>query len=213
MQTNMKSAPQPFSRKRLFTFGGIGLVILIGAGVGAYFIVMTHRVAIDTASITAPIIDLAPVADGRLNAVYVQEGDIVAANAPVAEVGTEILTAKVAGEIINVNDTVGAQVKSGESVVSMIDPSQLRVVGQIDEDKGLANVAVGDAVIFTVDAFGGKQFTGIVDEVAPSSNASGVVFSISDAREEQTFDVKARFDTTAYPQLKNGMSARMWVYQ
>jgi hypothetical protein len=63
-----------------------------------------------------------------------------------------------------------------------------------------------------VDAFGSQQFSGVIDEVAPTSNASGVVFNISSARETQQFDVKARFDATKYPQLKNGMSARMWVY-
>ena len=203
----------PQLRNRLILWGGLALVILIGGGIGAYLIESARSVYIDTASITAPLIDLAPVSGGRLNAVYVQEGDVVAANAPVAEVGTEILTAKVAGEIVKVNDTVGAQVAPGESVVSMIDPSQLRVVGSLDENKGLAQIAVGDAVIFTVDAFGGTQFTGVVDEIAPTSNTSDIVFSVSNSRAEQSFDVKARFDTARYPQLKNGMSARMWVYQ
>jgi hypothetical protein len=71
---------------------------------------------------------------------------------------------------------------------------------------------VGDPVIFTVDAFGSKQFTGVVDEVSPTSNQSGNVFNISSERETQQFDIKVRYDTTAYPMLRNGMSARMWVY-
>ncbi len=66
--------------------------------------------------------------------------------------------------------------------------------------------------MFTVDAFGGQTFTGVIDEVAPTSNQSGIVFNISNQRQVQQFDVKARFDTTAYPQLRNGMSARMWIY-
>lgn len=203
----------PKMRQRLFIFGGIGLVIIIAAAIGAYLLLSNNRVTIDDSSIEAPLINLAPTAAGQLMAVYVQEGDIVPANTPVAEVGTQILTTQVAGEIVTVNNTIGANITSGESVVSMIDPSQLRVVGSIDENKGLAQIAVGDPVVFTVDAFGSKQFKGVVDEVAPTSNAADVVFSVSDAREEQTFDVKARFDTTTYPQLKNGMSARMWVYQ
>jgi len=37
------------------------------------------------------------------------------------------------------------------------------------------------------------------------------VFSISDKRESREFEVKALFDSQAYPELKNGMSARMWI--
>lgn len=194
-------------------FGGIAVVIIVAAVVAAYFMLSASRVYIDTASIDAPLINLAPSTAGRLNAVYVNPGDTVAANQPVALVGTEILESKVAGLIVNVNDTVGANVAPGEAVVTEVDPTQLRVVGSLAENKGLSQIAVGDPVHFTVDAFGGKTFVGVVDEVAPTSNASDVVFSVSDKRAEQNFDIKARFDTSAYPQLKNGMSARMWVYQ
>ena len=76
----------------------------------------------------------------------------------------------------------------------------------------LDRLQVGDPVTFTVDAFGSKQFSAVVDEISPTSQQSQVVFNISDQRAEQQFDVKARFDTTANPELKNGMSARMWIY-
>lgn len=208
----MEPSFTPELKKRLTIFGGIAAVIIVAGVVGAYLILSNNRVSIDTASIKAPLIDLAPTSAGRLNAVYVNEGDTVAANTPVAEVGTEIITAKVAGIIVNVEDTVGANVTPGQSVVTEIDPSQLRVVGSIDENKGLSQIKVGNPVHFTVDAFGGKTFTAVVDEIAATSNASDIVFSVSNKRQEQSFDVKARFDTNAYPELKNGMSARMSVY-
>lgn len=193
-------------------FGGSALLIIAAAGVIAYLISTNKEVAIDTASISAPLINLSPVSSGRLNAVYANEGDTLSANAPVALVGTEVVKTKVAGLIVQVNDTIGAQIAQGQAVVEMIDPTLLRVVGRIDETKGLAQVQVGDPVTFTVDAFGGKSFTGVVDEIAPTSNQSGIVFNISSQRETQQFDIKARFDTSAYAQLKNGMSARMWIH-
>ncbi len=199
-------------RRRLIVFGGTGLIILVAAGIVSYTISTSREVAIDTASISAPIIDLSPTESGRLNAIYVNEGDVLPANALVALVGTEVIKTKTAGLIVQVNDTIGAQIAPGQVVVEMIDPSQLRVVGRIDENKGLAQIQVGDPVTFTVDAFGGESFTGVVDEIAPTSNQSGIVFDISSQRETQQFDVKARFDTNTYPQLKNGMSARMWIY-
>ncbi|MDE2021339.1 MAG: HlyD family secretion protein [Patescibacteria group bacterium] len=208
--TNTTFSPE--LRRRGMVFGGSALLILAAAGVAAYFVLSRNEIAIDTASISAPLIDLSPVMAGRLNAVYVNDGDTLVANTPVALVGTEVVKTKVTGLIVQVNNTIGAHIASGQSVVEMIDPAQLRVVGRIDETKGLAQIQVGDLVTFTVDAFGSRSFAGVIDEIAPTSNQSGIVFNISNQRQIQQFDIKARFDTSAYPQLKNGMSARMWVH-
>jgi multidrug resistance efflux pump len=190
------------------------LVLLIAAAAGGliYWQVLSKRVYIDTASIEAPEIDLSPSQPGILEDVYVNEGDRVNANQTVARVGDQLIQSKVAGVIVSVPDTVGAQVNANAPVVTMIDPTQLRVVGALDENKGLSRVQVGDTVVFTVDAFGGKQYSAVIDEISPTSQQSQIVFNISDQREEKQFDVKGRFDTSSYPELKNGMSARMWVY-
>ena len=200
------------SRKRLFFIAGAALLIIAAGVIAAYLIIGDSRVSIDMADIEAPLISLTSAAPGRLDALYVQAGDTVAANQPVALVGTQTITSRIAGLVVAVDDTVGAEVSAATPVVTMIDPSQLRVVGHIDENKGLAQIRVGDPVTFTVDAFGGQVFSGIVDEVAPTSNQSGIVFNISDQRQVQQFDVKARFDTSAYADLRNGMSARMTIY-
>ncbi|MHB8913713.1 MAG: HlyD family efflux transporter periplasmic adaptor subunit [Minisyncoccota bacterium] len=211
----MKPTPafSPEVRRRLNIFGSAAVLILAAAGIAAYLIISGATTAIDAASISAPLISISPTTAGRLNAVYANEGDLLPANAPVALVGTEVVKTKVAGLVAQVTDTIGAQMAPGQVVAQMVDPSQLRVVGKIDETKGLAQVHVGDPVSFTVDAFGGETFTGVVDEIAPTSNQSDVVFNISNQRETQQFDIKARYDTSAYPQLKNGMSARLWIYK
>ena len=89
----------------------------------------------------------------------------------------------------------------------------MRIVGRLEEDKGLKDVKVGQRVVFEVDAFGTKQYEGIIDEVSPTSRASDVVFNISDQRQENEFNVKARFNLSQDPELKNGMSAKMWIYK
>ncbi len=210
--TTSDAAFSPELRRRLIRYGSAAFVILAAAGTYAYLLSSSREIAITSSTISAPLIDLSPSVGGRLNALYVHAGDQVPADTAVALVGTEVVRTKIAGLIVQVNDTVGAQVAPGQAVAEMIDPSQLRVVGKIDENKGLAQIRVGDPVRFTVDAFGSKMFDGIVDEVAPTSNQSGIVFNISGQRETQQFDVKARFDVNAYPELKNGMSARMYVY-
>jgi multidrug resistance efflux pump len=191
------------------------LVVIAVVGGAAYFYVSSKTVYIDQSAIQAPLINLSPANSGILQSVFVNVGDMVTANEPVAQVGNEIVEAQTAGEIVSVDQNLGEyeNALTGQAIVAtMIDPTQLRVVGELDENKGLANVAVGDAATFTVDAFGSQQFEGVVDEVAPTSNAGSVVFDISDQRPTNQFDVYVRFDPTKYPQLKNGMSARIWVY-
>ena len=192
-------------------------IVLVGAlGGGLYWYVSSKTIYIDQSIIQAPLINLSPVNNGTLEAVFVKAGDTVTADEPVARVGNEIVKAKTQGTIVSVDQNLGEfenSLTGQANVATMIDPTQLRVVGSLDENKGLSDVAVGDAATFTVDAFGGKQYQGIVDEVSPTSKQSDVVFNISDQRPTNAFQVYVRFDPTKYPELKNGMSARIWVYK
>ena len=192
-----------------------GLVVIGAIGGGTYFYVSGKTVYIDQSVVQAPLVNLSPSNSGPLQAVFVNVGDTVTANEPIARVGGEIIESQTSGEIVSVDQNIGEyeNALTGQAIVAtMIDPTQLRVVGHLDENKGLANIQVGDPATFTVDAFGGKQYQGVVDEVAPSSEQGSIVFNISDQRPTNQFDVYVRFDPTKYPELKNGMSARIWVY-
>jgi len=197
-------------------FSILGALAVAGAiGGGAYWYVSSKTVYIDQSVVQAPLINLSPANAGPLQAVFVNVGDLVTANEPVARVGDQIVEAQTAGQIVSVDQNIGEfeNPLTGQAVVAtMVDPTQLRVVGHLDENAGLANVAVGDAATFTVDAFGSKQYQGVVDEVAPTAESGSVVFNISDQRPTNQFDVYVRFDPAKYPELKNGMSARIWVY-
>ena len=201
-------------RKIMFAILG-GLVVLGVVGGGAYWYVSSRTVYIDQSVVSAPVINLSPANSGVLQAVFVKEGDAVAANEPVARVGSEIVEAKTGGTILSIDQNIGQyeNAMTGQAIVAtMIDPDELRVVGHLDENKGLANINVGDPAIFTVDAFGGKQYHGVVDEIGPTANSGSVAFNISTERPTNQFDVYVRFDPASYPELKNGMSARIWVY-
>jgi multidrug resistance efflux pump len=187
-------------------------VLALGGGIGAYLLVTNESVYIENSTIEAPEIDLAPTTAGILENMYVNAGDSVTANEVVARIGDELIQTKIAGIVTMANATIGQQYNAGQTVVAMIDPLALRVVGQIDENKGLNKLVIGQYAVFTADAFGSEKFTGVVDEISPEAQSSDVVFQISDKREEQIFDVKVRFDTSVYSELKNGMSAKLWVY-
>ena len=191
------------------------LVLVVGGGIGAlaYISVSNQRVYIENSTIVAPSTVLSPTTAGTLNDIYVSVGDVIAPNAVVAQVGTQLITSTAGGLVISTNTNIGSQITPGTAVVTTIDPTQLRIDGELQEDKGLSDVAVGDRATFTVDAFPGKSYQGIVSEVSPTSRTSDVVFQVSDQREEQKFDVKVAYDLTKYPELKNGMSAKIWVYK
>jgi multidrug resistance efflux pump len=208
--------PEKNNNRRKIMLATIGAIIVGGViGGGAYYYVSGKTIFIDQSIVQAPIINLSPTNGGALQAVFVKAGDMVTTNEPVARVGDQIVEAKTNGEIVSVDQNIGEYenpLTGQANVATMIDPTQLRVVGALDENKGLANIQVGDAATFTVDAFGSKSFEGVVDEVAPSANQESVVFNISTQRPTNQFDVYIRFDPTKYPELKNGMSARVWIY-
>ena len=190
------------------------LFIVICAVAGTYFWhSYTSSIYIEKADIEAPEIDLAPLSPGIIERVFVAVGDTVTKNQIVAIVANQSIYAKTAGLIIAVQDTPGAIASSQLPVVKMIEPQKLRLVGSIEEDKGLSDIRVGQNVIFTVDAFGKQQFNATVESISPSSKDTDIVFSVSDKRQEKLFTIKASYDLDALPQLHNGMSARMWVYK
>ena len=191
----------------------LGFIIVAGIGGTIYWKVSSGRIYTDKAEIGATVTDLAPTVAGTLQEVLVQRGDRVGPNTVVARVGNQLLKTKTQSIIVSTQDTIGKVIAAGQPVVSTINPDDIRVIGHIDEDKGLSDIRIGQQVIFTVDAFGSKQFQGIVDEISPSARQNDIVFSISDKRETHVFDVKVRFDTTLYSELQNGMSARMWIYK
>lgn len=189
----------------------ISLLIIGGAAGYLYYKISSSQIYTDNASIFASTIDLAPQTAGVLQNIFVNVGDQVKTDTVVAQVGNELVKAKTGGIIIATQNNIGKIFNPGEAVVSMIDPTQLRVEALVDEDKGLNAVVVGQKAVFTVDTFGSKQYEGVVDEVSQSAHQGDIVFNISNQRQVKQFDVKVRFDINKYPELKNGMSAKVWI--
>jgi len=190
------------------------IVILIVIVVGAYlyFQKTNNRVQIDNSLIEAPIISISPSSPGKLTELDAVEGHMVKTGDTLAVVGSETLRSDTDGMIISAPDEVGGDVSNQIPLIQMIRTEDLRVDGTIDENKGLDALKVGQVVSFTVDALPGKTYWGYVDEIASSAKQTQLSFSISSERPTQQFDVYARFDANNYPQIKNGMSAKMTVF-
>ena len=191
------------------------LLLLFATIIGAftYWRITTARIAVEKGEIAAPIIHLSARTGGTLETLWVAEGDPVTKNQPVAQIGDEIVRSREDGLIVLVHDEIGKNFAPNEAVVDLIRPEALRVNGTVSENKGLRDIHVGQRATFTVDAFGSKTYKGIVDAVAPSAKTKGLAFSISDKRTVNDFVIKIRFDVASYPELKNGMSAKITVYK
>ncbi len=208
--TPKKSAAFAVSRRHML---GIlaGMVVLGTCGGIWYWIDNGRFVFTDKAEVSAPLINLGPQSTGILKNVLVRDGDTVTSHKTVARVGDEMIQSEIGGIVIMAKQDIGAAYRSGDTVVTMIDPSTLRIVARVQEDKGLKDIFAGQKVQFTVDAFGSKKYDGEVEAVIQSKRSGDVVFNISDKREEKEFEVKIRFDREQYPELQNGMSARVWI--
>ncbi len=196
----------------IFIVIGIVLIIILIIGGFVYYKTNSGKIYVERASIVAPLISLKPSMPGILDKVFVKIGDHVLINSIVAQVGNKEIITKTDGVITYVDNVPGQYMTPQNTVVQMYNPEELRVVGQVQENKGLKEVHAGEKVVFTADAFGSKKYQGTIEEVSPTSRASDIVFSISDKREEQYFDVIAEFDIGQHLELKNGMSAKMWIY-
>ena len=204
--------PTLFQNKKLMAMiGAISAVVLMLIG---YYVVetTTGRVFIDKSLISAPIISVSPSSPGKVQEIDVKEGQQVQTGDTLAVVGSETIRAVTDGLVISAPDLTGSTVGQTTQLIQMIRPVNMRVAGTIDENKGLNAIKVGHVVSFTVDALPGTTFWGYVDEISPSANTGVFSFSTSSERSTQQFTVYATFDSTAFPAIKNGMSAKMVVY-
>ena len=200
-----------FKKPWVQSVAGVLAVIILVVLIFIYKSISSY-VKIDEGTISAPIIQVSPETPGILEEVYVQVGDEVEAGQALAQVGAEVMTAKVPGIIVYTNDTPGQYFTYASPVVKMINKDELRLVGSIKEDAGFSKISIGDTVKFTLDAFPGEEYVGIVDEISETSKDSSVVFSISDKREVKEFTIKIKYDVAKYPEFKNGMSAKIKVF-
>ncbi|MFA5932406.1 MAG: HlyD family efflux transporter periplasmic adaptor subunit [Candidatus Paceibacterota bacterium] len=191
----------------------IYFVVIFGL-LGIFLFWQTERgsISVENSYLDAPIVNLTPTSPGTLNALYVKEGDRVQANSQIALVGSQIIYTKEGGIISSAPLVLGSYYSPGQTVVSVVSDEKMRVIGKIEETKGLDSIKVGQRATFTVDTFPSNEYEGIVYEISPVSNNSGILFSISDKRPVNKFNVYVTFDVSKYPELKSGMSAKLLVY-
>lgn len=208
----MKNVYTKLKQPKFFKSFMIFLVIIAVVSIAFYLNAKSGKITIENSIISAQLINIAPSSPGKMDEMNVYENEIVKKGDPLMTVGGQTTYADADGLIVMANNQVGGMVSAQSPSIQMINPSDIRVAGTIDENKGLNEVKVGQVVSFTVDAYPGKKYWGYVDEVSPSAKQTQTAFSISSERPTQQFVIYARFDTTSFPEIKNGMSAKMTVF-
>jgi multidrug resistance efflux pump len=190
----------------------MAVLTLLIVGGSYYWATREGRIFIDDALVNASIITITPTTSGRLMEADAREGKYVKKGDILAVVGSESIRSTIDGLVIMASGQTGGSFSPQTTVAQLIDPSQMRIVGTIDENKGLSRIKVGQVASFTVDAFPGLTFWGLVDEISPTAKQTQLSFSISSERPTQQFQVYVRFPATKYPQLKNGISAKLTIF-
>lgn len=188
----------------------VGIVLIVSGFI--FYEMVKDRVFIDNSLVEAPITIISPTNSGTLTELDVYEGEKVKKGDPVAVVNGQTIYTDTDGLIIQANNQIGSSVTSQTTITQLINLNDMRIAGTIDENKGLNDIHVGQVASFTIDAIPGKTFWGYVDEISPSAKQTQLSFSISSERPTQQFIVYTRFDANKYPQIRNGMSAKMIVY-
>lgn len=206
-------SPKNSSRRKKI-LGAVAAVLVLGLiGGGFYWYRSSKRIYTDKATISAPLITLSPEKPGVLKQIYVHDGETVDADKALARIQDDFLRSRTSGIVVDVANQIGTFFSPGMPVVTMIHPDDLRVVARIGENKGFSEIKIGQKASFTVDAFGSKEYEGTVDEIGKSALVPSVVFSISDKRATSEFIVKIKYDAERYPELLNGMSARVTIFK
>ncbi len=130
------------------------------------------------------------------------------------ELGYATITAPVDGRVGNKNIELGNRVQVGQALYALVQPD-LWVVANFKETQ-LTRMKAGQPVDVTVDAVGGKTFTGKVDSVSPATGAEFALLPPDNAtgnftKVVQRVPVKIVFDAESVrgyeDRLRPGLSA------
>lgn len=111
---------------------------------------------------------------GRIAAVHVQPGDTVAVgdllfetvDAQSAKGASREIASPVSGAVTLLNTLSGAQVYRGQLLCEIADLDALELRADVDE-LDLSHIRVGDTLSYTLDAYAGETFSGVVTAIRP----------------------------------------------
>lgn len=206
----------------------LGLLIISLAAVWLYFDYQNrHFVVTDDAKVDAMVVKAAPQINGKILELSVEENQMVQADqilgrlsddtlAAGADVDLTAIRSPISGQIIKKLASTGEMASAGSPVALLVNPDDLYVTANIEEDK-IERISAGQKVSLTVDAFPDVCFHGQVDSVG---SASASTFSLLPAQSSgntfikvtQRVPVKIKFQGRYQEKLLPGMNVVVKIY-
>ncbi|WP_418791840.1 efflux RND transporter periplasmic adaptor subunit [Phosphitispora sp. TUW77] len=200
----------------------IVLSVLIGAlllacGVGLYFFIDSSRYfTTDNAKVTAKMYYITPNMSGELIEWSVIEGDRVEKNEVLGR--QEVLpyiTSPVAGTVVKSNGVPGQIVNPATQLAVIADTDNL-YIGVNVEETDIVKIKVGQTVDVSIDAYSGKTFKGVVEEIDQTtqtyfSGASSFSTSGTYTKVTQLIPLKVVIENPENLPLTFGMNATVKI--
>ena len=169
--------------KRKILIIGILLVIVVALGsIGFYYwYENAYYVSTEDARVNADFVSVTPQISGKLLELNVDEGEKVTKNEilarqemnnlPDTSVEQSLVRAPIDGIIVKKQGTVGELLSTGQTLITLVDPTKLYISANIEETK-LEKVKVGQPVDITIDEYDSQKFSGKVKTIGEISNSA-----------------------------------------
>jgi multidrug resistance efflux pump len=191
-----KTANRKISKGMLVTLAIV--LVLAGLGVAGYFIYTgNYYYKTDNAKVDAMVYQLTASTSGKLEKLYVSQGEDVKAGQVLAQVGNGFLIrSPIDGTVIDINMQEGNYLTSANVVLVIANTSDIYITANVEETN-ILKIHPGQSVTVSLDAYG-RSFDGYVDEVntVTSNKLSGSISSFTTsgtyAKVTQLIPIKVR---------------------
>jgi len=203
---------------KIILFAILAVLIVAGCGTGYYFLIYSNNfVTTDNAKVTATMYTVYPTSAGKLLEWDVREGDVVDQNEILGRTqGLPYITAPIKGTVVQDNVERNQTVSTATSLAVIADTDNMYIGVNVEETK-IAEVAVGQQVDVSIDAYPDVTFSGTVTEIDSTTQSyfSGTVsYSTSGTytKVTQTIPVKVEIENPDGLPMVFGMNATVKIH-
>lgn len=159
----------------------VAIVVALSSIAFYYWYENTYYVSTEDAKVNADFVSVTPQISGKLLELNIAEGDKVTKNEilarqemnnlPDTSVEQSLVRSPIDGIVVKKQGTVGELLSTGQTLITLVDPSKLYISANIEETK-LGKVKVGQPVDITIDQYDSEKFSGKVKSIGEVSNSA-----------------------------------------
>ncbi|EKQ51624.1 MULTISPECIES: efflux RND transporter periplasmic adaptor subunit [unclassified Clostridium] len=169
-------------KRKILIIGILVVIVVALCSIASYYwYENTYYVSTEDARVNADFVSVTPQISGKLLELNVDEGDKVTKNEilarqemnnlPDTSVEQSLVRSPIDGIVVKKQGTVGELLSTGQTLITLVDPSKLYVSANIEETK-IEKVKVGQPVDITIDEYDSQKFTGKIKSIGEISNSA-----------------------------------------